>query len=241
MNVTDRTSDPEVIKAWSCLDAELQTMESILPRLPMAVREDYKKCIQYHKDYIESGLTPISWEYQEILQALDPYLRLRWDMQCRCYIIERVDTGLRAWIRLFRWANDDGSPKNLSLSACREIVAKLQASDMRRWATPHEYLQHKRRKAQEIQRSNAAKVEDELYGVIDDMTNRQIKEFIDVERAIATGERVDVVGQDAATMNMWHELAKAGYGPMDGLDLPDDCEAINPHQSPTAPTGGRAA
>lgn len=228
MDIRQYTDNTEVIKAWACPDAELQTMVRILPHCPLSCRDQYRQCIQLHKEYIESGLVVVPWEYQSILQRLDPYLRLRWDMQCQCYIIERIDTSLRAWVRLFRWANDDDSPRPLSVESCREIVGKLQASDMRRASTPEEYLQIKRDKAKAIRDANDVAQTERLMAVIDSMSGKQISEFISAERAIATGERIDVRGDDAKTLNMWHDMGKAGAMP----SLPGQDQAVNPGMAP---------
>lgn len=213
MIVDHLTGDPEVRKAWACPDAELQSMINLLPRIPLSERDAYKECIRLHRDYTESGLVNIPWEYQYELQKFDPYLRLRYDLQCQCYVIERVDTGLRAWVRLFRWADaETGEGKPLSVASVQEIIGKLKAADMRRFESPAEYLKYKRAKADAIRKANDDRNTDELLGVIDGMTKKQIDNFVAVEKAIASGERIDVRGDDARTMNMWHEIAKSGQG-----------------------------
>ena len=216
MTVDHLSDNPEVRKAWRCPDAELQSMIRILPSIPLSERETYKECIRLHTQYIESGLVNIPWEYQDELQKLDPYLRLRYDMQCQCYVIERIDTSLKAWVRLFRWANPDGTAKTMSSLAVIEIVEKLKAADMRRY-TPEEYLKLKREKAAAIRKTNDDRNTDELLDVVDRMTPRQIDEFVAAERAIATGEKIHVRGDDARKLNMWHEITKSGQG---GLELP---------------------
>ena len=207
-------------------DGELKVLIDLIPaagRKMPALREAIahrKWCLLANRVHIR--LT------ERLQEEIDQYLRMSFDVGYGCWFIERIDTGIRAWLPIYRWEDVKGCPRLLDTSHYSEIRHLLNEGDMRRFDSPQAYLQHKRelakKKQEQIERSQI----DELRGRIDNMSNRQIEQFVATEKAIAAGERIRSYGDDAKFLNMVHDNQKKGKT----AAIPSNRDAVNPHMRP---------
>lgn len=78
-----------------------------------------------------------------------------------------------------------------------ELVKEFREADMQRPGNSGpERAERKREQAIVIQQQNEVASNDRLRGVIDNMSNTQVKKFVEVEKAIQTGETVTMHGDD---------------------------------------------
>lgn len=232
---------PETIKAWRCPDGEVKTMIDIRERVPLSSRGMFSRLIDHRRELITCGVLgcegPANW-MQEQLFAIDPYLRLRWDYTHKappenrtispCFVVERVDTALRAWLPIFYHCTPEGQPLRLGIREFYEIIDRLREGDMRRFPDPDSYLEYKRDKARKVRMANDAKATDKYLTAVDSLSDKQIHAFIAVERAIKTGEGIRALGGDARFLNaVWERQKQFGYAP-----IPGSREAFNPHMQP---------
>jgi len=222
-------------KAWLCPNGEVKSMIDIRDRVPLSVRHIFTSKISDKQQQVMSGLALTPEWVQESLFALDPYLRIRWDFFPPkdkgfqpSFLIERVDTALRAWLPIFWHVTDDGAPKRLSLWDVYDILQTLREADMRQAESPEEYIAMKRERARLKRQENDRRGEARILAAVDSLTTRQIKQFVEVERAIKFGETIRAKGSDAAFLNMvWDRQKQFGYAPIPGSQA-----AFNPGMAP---------
>lgn len=235
---------PDTVKAWRCPDGEVKTMIDIRPRVPLHVRNTFTRFIINRQSLIECGVygceAPSQW-VQDYMFAIDPYLRIRWDYMHKfqlptdeyvtrpCFLIERVDTALRAWLPIFHWCDPTtGYPYRLGPMELFDIITKLREGDMRSYETPEDYLKAKRAKAAATRESNSKKATSSILAAVDSLSSAQVAQFIACERAIKLGEPIRAFGRDATFLNKLWELQKVrGMAP-----IPGTLQAMNPWMQP---------
>lgn len=84
-----------------------------------------------------------------------------------------------------------------------DLIQFLREHDMQRPG----YLQEKLAKAEAIKQYNAQKSTDKVLAAVDSLSNRQVKEFVEVEKAIQTGDSVIMHGP---CKEMFDKLTEAG-------------------------------
>lgn len=154
-------------------------------------RAEVERAIQTRQEYNRAGVAQVpSWAQEEI-RKLDPWLRFRWDFIEERYAVERYVEADRYYIHLlwFRWKMDRST-----VEQCRELLIQC---DMQRWPSPEAYLAHQRAKAKAIRDANESTSTDAVLAAVDELPRENIKNFIQVERAIQTGERIVPLGEDA--------------------------------------------
>jgi hypothetical protein len=179
-------------------DAEVECLVRLLDRggwMPHEVTH-IERAIRDRRAYIEGGLSsPFARRWTERLQReLDNRLRLRWDFK-NGWTLDRFAQGMWQVAGVF------------GFNYIRPfLIDYLRERDMQRWESPEAYMKHKREQALKIRMANEYANTQKLLGVIDKMSDKQVKEFITVEKAMQTGERITLHG---ASHRMITRMAKA--------------------------------
>lgn len=164
-------------------------------------------------------------------QEVDHNLRLRWefDHPDHCddtpiygmYAVDRFVPEYGYHFTLFFWSHTLGMG-----DALRQILIE---SDMQR----PEYMKTKKL-VQELalERGRKKRVELALQAV-DQLTNAQCKQFIEVEKALRSGEKIRSYGKDAEILNRMYDKHKKDVAMGTAVDIPGSQAALNPGMNPT--------
>lgn len=234
----DRQNSIDVKKAWRCPDGEVRAMWDILPKVPLSVRETFKTLLRARQEMILGGLALVPDYVQSRLVKIDPYLRCRWDFSYRkigldtplrpCWVIERVDTSIPAWIKIMHYHDENEDPKPLGEETLVDIELTLRRDDLQRFPTIADYIAFKREEARLKRVENDKRGNEMVSAAVDKLGMNRIQQFIRVEHAIKTGEKIDVYGADAKFMNsVWEHQKRNGPATVPGHN-----EAINPGMAP---------
>lgn len=202
---------PVVCVGPDFLDDEVFSLINLLKRggwMPHEIAM-IERAVQRRSEEVRAGLASYTACYWtgKIQREIDDRTRMRWDFK-NGWTLDRWAEGRWQVVGVFGF--------NLIRPHLIEYLRECDMQDTKRWATPEEYLQWKRDQAFKKQCDNWARGNQKLAAVVDGMTDRQIKEFINVERAMQTGETVTMHG---ATKRVYDRLARAS------------------RRSPAAPTG----
>jgi len=166
-------------------------------------------------EQVRAGLnhpTALYWTHR-IQREIDDRTRMRWDFKC-------------GWT-LDRWAS--GAWKVVGVLGFHYVMTNLidylRERDMQRWESPQAYLQYKRDQAHKVAMANEYRNTQKLLGVVDKMSDKQVKEFITVERAMQTGETITMHGATAKSFNRMKKASQRSPAPPSG-------RSINPGMHP---------
>lgn len=178
---------------------------------------------------VEAGLSsPTSRHWTARLQSLDAKLRLRWDFVVGWVIERAVDEwGCWAICGTLGWRH---VPLNL--------LDIMRAGDMQR-VGPEKWLEQKRAAADRVRTTNEKLSTDAVLGAVDRLTDKRIKEFIEVERAVQTGETITAHGETERSLD---RMRQASFRAQQESDLHDESQAMNPQDHPlrqTRAAGGK--
>lgn len=223
------------------LDDEVHSLMRLLDRGGWQTHEVsmIERAIQRRSEEVRAGLASHTSRYwtSRIQKEIDDRTRMRWDAKSG-WVLDRWAegrwqiAGVLGFHTVSEYVGIQCDKDNCDYS---DLVDYLRAKDMQRWPSPKEYLEHKRARAMRRQRLNWNLSNEKLAAVIDKMSDQQISEFIQVERAMQTGETITMHGQ---TKQMYERLAAASMK----APAPPRGQAINPgHQFKvlTRQTGGR--
>lgn len=138
------------------------------------------------------------------LHQIDPMTRFRWDYDMECWAVDRAIERYGAWFPVIVWSGQFYGQDGL--------FEAMRKGDMQRFKDPAQVLKEKREAAKKKQKENEQAVNDKMRGVIDGLTDRQIDNMLAVENAMVTGEKVNVRGSDAATLNDWYDQTRERDG-----------------------------
>ena len=111
----------------------------------------------------------------------------------------------------------------------RNCIEFIRSCDMSRY-TPAEYFAMKEEAAAKKRAENEKAAENNMLARVDSMSNAAIHEFLEVSRAIQTGETIVAHGDD---LKLIERLAEDGKkAEMDGDPIPGFEQAMNPGQHP---------
>lgn len=145
-------------------------------------------------------------QIERMMWQVDPCLRLRWEFehpdsneykQFGMWAIDRFVKELGYFWTIFYWdckTLEEGT-------ALRQL---LWESDMQRPG----YHADKKLKHELILKAQEKKRSEIALAAIDELTDAQCKQFVDVETALATGEKIHVRGKDADQLNRMYEETK---------------------------------
>lgn len=152
------------------------------------------------REAASAGLSKVPPDYQAKLEQIDPLLRARFDFVVDMWAIER-------------WVEEDGFNR-WELIAHRHnlndrLLADLRAGDT--WKdgkSPEEILREKREAAQAKEKANDRAGDERIAAAVDSLSHKQQREFIAVENAVASGEKVTCHGPMETFMDRQYEASK---------------------------------
>lgn len=172
-----------------------------------------------HRARIEAGLHhPTSDHWTPQLQVLDKRLRLRWDLSLG-WVVERAVEEWECWA-ICGVIGLRCVPVNL--------LDIMRAGDMQRVGAD-EYLRAKREAAEAVRSGNEKRSTDAVLGAVDRLTDKRIKEFIAVERAVQTGETITAHGETERSLD---RMRQASFRAEQESDLHDESQSLNPGAHP---------
>lgn len=193
-----------VIKNWP--DFEVKAIDDHINRFdnPAKAREDQ----QVRKGKVDAGIFKAQSELpaaiHDNLRDIDPMTRLRWDYDAEAWAVDRAIEQYGAWFPVFFWVGpwygDEG------------MFTAMRKGDMQKFKDPAEYLRQKREEAKKKREENDKAQTDKMRGIIDGLSDRQVDQFIKVEQALASGEKIHVRGDDAVTLQYMYEQTKKRDG-----------------------------
>jgi hypothetical protein len=187
--------------AHHSLDLEAKTLMDMLALgrwTPVEV-PDIERKVYDRRAWIEAGLSsPTAAHWTAKLQTLDPQLRLRWDFKDG-WVVERNVESWGCWA-VCGVLGMRCVPLNL--------LDILRAGDMQRYA-PGEYLRLKREAAAAKVDANDRAGTALVAAAVDKLTDKRIKEFVSVERAIQTGEPIVARGETERMLSHMHQASYA--------------------------------
>jgi hypothetical protein len=189
------------------LDLEAKTLTDMLSLGKWEPHEVglVERQIRDRRALVAAGLTSSTseWWTRKLQQQVDPLLRLRWDER-QGWVVERA---------VYEW----GCWAICGVLGMRcvpvHLVDILRAGDMQRY-NPKEYLAMKRAAADTTRSANDAKGTDKVLAAVDRMSERRVREFVEVERALHTGEKIVAHGETEAMLaRMTRASEQAGQTP----------------------------
>lgn len=175
-------------------DIELKTLIDLQPRVPANERHYHDWQLAHRREIIALGLEHPSVNTHAALGVL----RRLQQIDRRLSIWYNADKGGIQIDILVHDYNAHVPLKVVPVGAFdMALVAEFIEADMQRPGNSGpERAERKRANAIVIQERNEVASNDRLRGVIDNMSNTQVKKFVEVEKAIQTGETVTMHGDD---------------------------------------------
>jgi len=194
------------------LDAE--QIAPVWPRIRRGIMERIQMC--------EYGRLHAPQWFEKRLHEIDPLLSLRWDFMEQCFVVDRWTRSERCWHTVLVWKDENG-PKHLDNS----LIQTLHDGDTWRFKDWKEYLRYKHAQSAKKRAANRQASEDKMGAVIDNMSNSQIHNFMEVERALMTGETVVCHGATEKGFEHMHQgaMKAAEKGEMVG---PPNAKVVRP-------------
>ncbi len=177
------------------------------------LRPEVEQWIRGRIEMVQAGVERCPPWFAKTLKRFDPDLRLRWDFYQDYWVIERFDKHANLFRRCGTWSKELG----------HNLIEELRKSDMWRTTTDEKIAQAEEQ-AGKVKQANEQKTRDGYMEKIDNMSHRQLEDFVEVSRALEHGETLSFAGKDADMMNkIWEEKK---HRP----DTPDT--ALNPGVKP---------
>lgn len=179
-------------------DAEVDSLVRLLNRGGWQTHEvaHIERVIRDRIEFVRSGVidpTALYWT-EKIQREIDERTRMRWD-------------GKIGWV-LDRWAQGNWQIAGVLGFHCilPNLIDYLRERDMQRWESPEAYMKYKREQALKVRMANEYANTQKLLGVIDKMSDKQVKNFIETEKAMQTGETITLHGP---TLKSFERMRKA--------------------------------
>jgi hypothetical protein len=169
--------------------------------------------------HLEDGVKQVPAWVQRRIKQFDPLLSMRFDYEMNCFVL---DIFVKEWgfhgtiTALPGWRHSERDIERL--------LEDLRFGDLQRWPSPQAYVEAKRERAARVRQENDQRSTDNVLAAVDSLSDAQIKQHIEVSRAIRVGERVRPLGEDAKTLERMAEAGKKSPAPPK--------HAINPGMHP---------
>jgi hypothetical protein len=200
------------------LDIEVSTLGDMLERGMWTLTEsgEIRRQLEDRKAQIAAGLgspTQIYWTLR-VQSEVDRESRVRRD-PTHGWMLDRWVEELGCWHPVGYIGTggrlEEGSKEKVIEDRVRpDLIFFLRAHDMQRRG----YLEEKAAASQAIREANDAKGTDKVLAAVDRMSAKSIKEFVEVEQAIHTGEKIVAHGETEAMLaRMTRASEQAGQTP----------------------------
>lgn len=177
-------------------DQEVYSLDWSVPFLPLSEATIVRQIITDRMAMLDSELAdPRCHFLSRMIQAeVHHQMRARPDYQTDRLTVEQWVPALRAWIVNGYW------PWSTPASV---IIATLQSGDPRR-QTATDALADRRQSAASSSARNDAAAADRVLAAVDALPRRSIDQFIEVESALHSGDRITLHGDDLAQVEAMH-------------------------------------
>lgn len=186
------------------VDHQVQAATMFESRVPLEERASWQASIRRRAEISRLGLKKVPEHIVTDLHMIDPRLRIRWEFDENCFVVELAYEQVRCWIPVVIWKDEDGYPLPLD----NRIIEALRTGDMWKFATPAEYLRFKRNQALEQQRKNEEERQNRTKDAISDLSRKQLEQFQAVDTAIKTGETIIAHGDDLKFLERAKEVSE---------------------------------
>jgi hypothetical protein len=137
----------------------------------------------------------------------DEFLLVRHDLEYDCISIDRYIPQFGCYFKLANLLDEQGRGRRLQFAEEQWLIDMLRAGDMRK-TTPKELLAKKHEASAKQRDVNKKRGEEEVKAAVDSLSSKSIKQFVDVHRAIHTGERIVSHGADVKSLEVMAEAGK---------------------------------
>lgn len=193
------TSRPEELKGdlisapgiddWYRID-EIYTLEKMIPYAPAEDKGTMRRIIRERIQMCRAELDAVGIATrQTMLETMGPQFRLRMDFQRLKLACEQWMPSLKLWL-----INGYYEPNYSARRICDELKA---ADPTRPENDPLTQLAQRREQAAQIRARNEAEGDARVQDAIDALPERAVKQFVEVESALRTGEQITFRGDDA--------------------------------------------
>lgn len=220
-------------------DVEVVWMERFLEQgkvYSLTDRAALQSAIELRKAAILSGLShPTAQRWTKKLQKeVEPLLRMRFDAQFG-FVIDRWIQEEGYWHQIPGTCGFDPPRPGL----CERMKSQYdmwkrsspkQDQDAIEGKARHPILQEKDRQSQAVRAENERKSTNKVLAAVDSLSSKQISNFVAVERARHTGEKLIHHGADLKFVERLDEAEKSGTATAVSADSGPDCG--NPGMNP---------
>jgi hypothetical protein len=204
----------------------LLSNKHVLSALPLE-RDKIEKRIRDRAEMVRAGVMRCPSWFQEELNRLDSRSRAWWDAWREEWVLDRLqDEGY--YLTFLHFQPRPGFELD------RKLIEMLRSNDMQT-KTPGEHIKDKEDVARDNQRANEQASTDRVMAAVDKMSSKQIRQFIDVEQAIASGDTITPHGSDLKfleTADAAHQQALREGEVTQDARVNDWKQAINPGMAP---------
>jgi hypothetical protein len=212
-------------------DGEADGLHRALPEIgndPLCTSVEQAEYLLHDRiDYIRSGTYLAPDFANRMLRDFDRFLRFRWSWDYEAWAVDRFDNMNAIWNRITIY------DEILTVDKVHRILDDLRERDMWRYSSPAEYLRVQREKAEKVRQNNAKAADDNLMAAVDSLSSSRLNNFIEVEQAIARGERIVAHGPDLRTLERILKSQQDTLARGEGMSAHyDHVAAINPGMNP---------
>lgn len=190
--------------------AEMQAAINLIEsgRMPADQRTGVEEDLKRRAEAVKAGLSKVPPGWQSIIQAVDPLLRVRFDVYDKHFIIERFGPEAGCWGKVAAWFK---YPNGELLSPDAMAVQLRMADIWAKYGKPGEsletvaerWVEAKRSEARAVKAQNRRASIDKIVEAMDNLSVKQLQNFFEVQHALATGERVTFHGKALDTVEKW--------------------------------------
>lgn len=188
------------------LTVEAQTMidvAGLTPALEAAGLELQRQIDERLAQDVE-GVKRVPKDVTQKLRAFDSKLRARYEFRIEGMVIERLAPEAGGWVQVAMWPEDEGRvPMPIEL-----VIETLGDGDMQKYRNAEAYLEVKRERAKKVREANARAADENIKERVDSLSRKQITQFLQAERALATGERIVAHGADEKFLDYAYLLTR---------------------------------
>lgn len=205
---------------------EIQTMIDMRPRLSGEDRARNDVALRQATARLahELALVP-GWANEQIQREVEDRLRFRFSTADQCFVLERrtpqnvyeIVGGGKLWG--FKFGDQ----------SMRELIDKCHRGDMQKYR-PQDYVTMKRKRAEGVIAENDYRHNQKVAAAVDRVPKKRLEQFIEVETAIQTGEKVRSSGRDAEFLEKAHARTKKAEAQGEKFEHP--AAVINPGMDP---------
>lgn len=185
------------------IDSETMVIMNGLPELGITEQREYSEIVRIRRSAIAPGLAMVPDYVQNIIKKFDPLLRMRFSLDYMCFIVEIWVDSMVSWHTVLIWGDvAAGHAGKIDEYSVRfGILPMLAEGNMQRYS-PREWADRKRAEAEAVKLANKKAGDEAILEAVDSLSKKQISNFIDVHRAIHTGETICAHGDDEKFLDL---------------------------------------